>query len=175
MWTVLENSKHWVNYLSTIMRDTRDSDNDIVVVGGEPTEYPCAVTSIVVSASGGRKLLSAFMYSADAKNLLNAGSPRSFGEKAKLGRAVVHPETIPEALPVDSAQQGNFNRWVSAHLLTVAYFLRETGICKPAAFEEKLLEMLETVTEVCLEKKEAAIARQEKNYLEMMQRLSPPQ
>ena len=167
MWRLLKNVNDWqVNCGQVLMQSGMTTAQ--VEWGGGPTDYPCLAATVII----GNKALSAFVYRNNALELLasckQAEEVRQFGSRAKVAS---HPELTPDAMPVDG--QANFNRWVSAHFLTIAYFLRETGICKEEQFEYKLLESLVLVDEVTKKKTEDVIKNMNPVDATMLDRLDP--
>lgn len=131
MWTIVNTPADWVAYQLKTAKELQLLPERIKW-GEAPQDYPCMVSTLMPPRPAGTepKVYSAFVYMADCEELFAAG-----------GRKFVDPDA--PVLP----NQSQFNRWVAAELLTVAHFLTETGICRQAGFEEKLLEMLTTVDE----------------------------
>lgn len=91
------------------------------VWGPTPSAYPCLITSMRLETG---RMVSAYAYPDDVRGLLDVVVP----EASKTGPT-----------------QSQFNRWLAAQMLTVIHFMTETGICKEAQFEERLLTSLELV------------------------------
>lgn len=130
-WDLIKDREDWNRHCSAFIVANNMSPHQ-VVWGSGPVEYPClAATILLPAAPGGTgKLTTAYVYKADALALLGAA-----------GLTVAEPgATAP-----GSTTQNQFNRWVSAQMLTVIAFMVDTGICKPGQFEERMIESLEMV------------------------------
>lgn len=127
-WTLLKDRNDW-NRHCTEVTAAHDMTAAQVAWGSGPVEYPClAATLVTPPVPGGlSKLVTAYVYKADAATLLNAAG------------------VTAETPAINNPSQSQFNRWVSAQLLAMLYFMIETRICKQEQFEDKLLEMLENV------------------------------
>jgi len=138
MWTLLKNAADWATYQTdTARRLSLGGEN--IAWGSGPQSYPALVCTLLPPRPAGTdaKLYSAYVYLADAEELFKAA-----------GRKIADPDA-----PVPPNQK-QFNRWVAAQQMTVAYFLVETGICKKEQYEEKLLEMIVKVDEYHSDKRE---------------------
>lgn len=128
MWTLLADEAAWIAYRTQIAQQMGITGMSINW-GTGPREYPCMVCSYMPPPGpNAPRPVSAYMYLADAENLFKAA-----------GRTTVDPDA--QRPP----SQSSFNRWVSAHLLTMVHFLVETSICKEGQYEEALAIMLEKV------------------------------
>lgn len=128
-WNPLVTSDDWSKHCEQQLR-THSLAADQVNFGKGPNSYPCLVATIYVPPSPGgvAKMVSAYVYVDDAKALL------------KMAGVGVQDLDAPK-----SPNQEQFNRWLSAQMLTVVWFLVQTGICKPEQFETKMLEKLDMV------------------------------
>lgn len=99
--------------------------------GKGPQEYPCLAASLLATSN---RIVTCFVYKENAKELMIAAA-----ESHPAMKAMQQAESPP------GHSQADFNRDVSASLLTIAYFLTETAICKPEAYEQKKIEMLAKV------------------------------
>lgn len=130
MFTTLLTAADWAAYRSRLAADLAVDENQ-VEWGSGPVDYPCLVTTLFPPKPAGCRTTgySCFVYRADVEALLG-------------------PKPAAEAKPVKPAKTKGmyeFQRWVAAQQMTVAYFLTETGICTRERYEEQLLEALETV------------------------------
>ncbi len=93
--------------------DVQQKINGSCDFGHGPKSFPCLVTSTRV----GTTILSAYVYKTDATWLLGACEPAA-----------------------TAAEPRGATDEVIAHVMTIGYFLLNTGICKPAAYQEKVNE-----------------------------------
>lgn len=158
-WALIKDRDDW-NKHCTEVTASHNMTAAQVAWGNGPMEYPClAATLVSPPVPGGlAKLTTAYVYKADALALLHAA-----------GVAVQAPGR--DAL---SPTQDNFNRWLSAQVLTIIHFLVETRICKPGQFEEKLLEQLELVDAYKKEKTDELRERLGRAGAAVLDRLEPP-
>lgn len=129
MWSKISSKEDWVKYCVQVARDLKISP-DTIVWGDGPKEYPCLVSSILPARSPGAnpRAYSAFVYRSDFQLL----------EEVKAAAAVKESSS-------NNPTQDNFNRWITAQMLTVIHYMTATGICKSQAFEDRLLEFIEVV------------------------------
>lgn len=129
MWTVIRSAEDWENYQKTVSSGLGTTVNNIAW-GNPPESFPCLAATIVPPRIAGTpaKAMSAFVYEADAEELLKAA-----------GRKTVDPDARP---PVT---QDQFNRWTAAQLTAIIAFLVDTAICRKEQFEEKMIECVEFV------------------------------
>lgn len=129
MWSKISSKEAWVKYCIKVASDLQISP-ETITWGEGPKEYPCLVSSILPPRSPGAnpRAYSAFVYRSDFQLL----------EDAKSAAAVKEPS-------VNNPTQDNFNRWITAQMLTVIHYLTATGICKPEGFEDNLLSFVEVV------------------------------
>lgn len=128
--------------------------------GKGPQAFPCLLSSHIppFPAGGTAAVYTAYVYIDDCEMLLKAA-----------GRL---PEKKPDApAPPD---QRTHNRWVNANLMTVAYFLVETGICSQDRYETKLLEMVEKVDEYAKADKRAYLDTLKAHERSVLENLDPP-
>lgn len=132
-WDMLADRSDWNRHCTGFLTANNMSPHQ-VVWGAGPVEYPCLVATMLVPAAAGGTagMRSAYVYKADAVALLKMA-----------GLSV--PEPGAAAQVAGNATQNQFNRWVSAQMLTVIKFMVDTGICKPGQFEERMIESLEMV------------------------------
>jgi len=127
VWTLIATPADWDAYRRR-KADEAGVRWEAVVWGSGPVEYPALVATLIPRPiETGSRFLSAYVYPADARTLLAAAQA---------------PVAPPNATNPTQAQ---FNRWVSAQLLAITYFLTETGICTRGRYEDQLLQALETV------------------------------
>lgn len=123
MWTTLGNEAAWLRYTQVTAERLAPGSSITVAWGSGPKEYPCLVCSTVTTmADGTARFISAYVYQTDAKQLLAISAPDD-----------------------RSVQQAQFNRWLTAQMLTVVHYLVETGICKEDQFENSLTEFAHKV------------------------------
>jgi len=168
MWTTITSLKDWLAYKNDLAAKLSFSPQFSISWGNDPQAYPCLVSTLLPSRSGGMELkaYTAFVYPADCEELL------------KLTERKPTPVAATTAV---SPNQNQFNRWVAAELLTVVHYLVETGLCAPrgglpanvTAFEDKLLEMIEMVDQYHSEDKanKVKVASYQKTVLDT---LEPP-
>ncbi len=157
-WTIIRTPECWAKY-QQVTAETLKIKAEQVAWGDGPQQYPALACTLMPPRPPGApiKLYSAYVYPSDAEELLKAA-----------GVKLVDPDA-----PVVPSQP-QFNRWVAAQMMTVAYFLVETGICKPEQFEDKLLEMITKVDEYQGEKKEELKAQLRKYEATVLDTLQPP-
>lgn len=138
MFTVLLNVDDWRKYCEGMVAQLQLGTLK-VEWGGGPKEYPCMVSSYLPTRTPGipPKIISAYVYEHDVDRL-------------KAAIAAAAPEAPAVADTVQPTTQGQFNRWVAAHILTIASFLTSTAICREGQYEAKLTEMLEKADEFAI-------------------------
>jgi hypothetical protein len=133
----------------------------VVVWGAGPREYPCLVASRPTNEQP-PKVLSCFVLQADARELL-----------AAVPQPPTHPEVGPSRAPTGPTQE-NFNRWATAHVLTIVRFLVDTGICKQDQYEHELLENIDRVTQWHGEDKERLRRGLDRHAVTVLESFDPP-
>lgn len=154
MWTLLKAPEDWEEHKKVVARTMMVRD-ELVKYGAGPKTYPALVCSLIPPKTPDPSkhevvINSAYVYEADAEILLKAA-----------GRHLRDPDA-----PVPSSQR-EFNLWVAAQLMTITYYLVETGICAPGvargeerkkanetAYEDKLSEMRELAEQYHGERKD---------------------
>lgn len=157
-WTIVRNREEWAKYRELTAEKLKISA-DNVAWGDEPEAYPLLACTLMPPRPAGAspKLYTAFVYPADAEELMKAA-----------GKKFLEPD---DPVPPNQKQ---FNRWVAAQMMAISYFLVETGICKPEQYEDKLLEMICKVDEYQTEKKEELRAQMRKYETTVLDTLNPP-
>jgi hypothetical protein len=131
-WTLLRTRAEWDLFRATVA--ARAGCYATALAWGEgPAEYPCLVASVVQDDQA--TVRTAYVYAESARQLL-AADTREPARSAGVG-----------------PWQADFNRWTTAHLLTIVHFLVETGICSKKVnpetnkrqYEDLLLQSLDDV------------------------------
>jgi hypothetical protein len=154
MWNLLSKPEDWEAHKKETV-ERFGLTGGVMAWGDGPKEYPCLAGSVPSSRGNQVVVVSAYVYVADAQNLLRAA-----------GASCQGGESSP------SPQQDQFNRWVAAYMMTMAYFCRETGLFKPEPFEEQLAEALKIVNETA-EARKAALENRDPQDATMLDRLRP--
>ncbi len=137
MWTMIRNAEEWAAYCkATAARLMITSEQ--VAWGDGPKVFPCLVSTLLPPRPAGApaKLVSAYVYPADAEELLKAA-----------GRKFLEPD---QPVPPNQKQ---FNRWATAMIMAMVKNDIKTGLFAPmggedankSAFESRLLEEIELV------------------------------
>lgn len=148
MWTLCKVPADWQRHCEETAR-ALNIVGTCIKWGDGPQSYPCLLASL---QQGPGRMVTAFVYETEARMLMAAlpATQAFVAEQAQM--ASQSPETlqaqqmlqaeVPGGEPIGSQQQ-NFNVYVAAHLLTVAWFLVESGLCGKEGqkgFETKLAE-----------------------------------
>lgn len=157
-WSLLRSVADWNAYQQSF---AAASDCAVVDWGAGPRVYPCLIVSYCLHAPLSR-VISAYVYRDDALQLLDAAQV-----KQRIG------ESLPDPTRKEPNQH-DFNRWLTAHVLTLVYFMRETGICRPEQYEERLAESLALVDEIRSGDRAAALAKIDPADRAVVDRLEPP-
>jgi hypothetical protein len=161
MWTRLDSAAQWEEY----RRKTAKIfcvESAPIAWGHGPKEYPCLVVTTAIPNQNPISMISAYVYKADAEILLPP--------VAKL----TEQDNTVQCVNTVGAKQEDFNRWISAVTLTVAWFLKNTGICTAEGYEKKLAESLSLVDEIVTQRNDALKASLDINDKAMLDRLLPP-
>lgn len=138
MFTLLRHAEDWDQYRKQLAAQAGLS-GVLINWGNGPKTYPCLVCS---TDKGPMRMISAYVYKADAEKLLRFAA----------NSATVVPGPAQVA-PASARTLVDYYRHVAAHFLTVAYFMVETGLCKPEQFESKMIEFLAKVDQWSVSKK----------------------
>lgn len=150
MWTRIDNAGEWDSYKVKI---AASANHGLIDWSSGPDDYPCLASSMAMPANGKTVMVTAFVYRADAQMLLGKIEPTQ-GE-------------------VVTKQQDDFNQYTTAFMLTLAYYMRETGICKPEDFEVRLAEAVDLVSLAKGQRRKEILEKMETQDRAIMERLRP--
>lgn len=158
MWTLLLNEVEWTKYLASLS-DTLSLRGHTVDWGKGPKTYPCLVSSLQVNSG---RVASAYVYEADAVRLLDS---IKVAERAHA--------SAPAAASTICPAQDLFNKSITAHVLALLYFVRETLYVKPEIFEGKYNEALSLVDQLSSERRDAILSTLDPTNRSVVDRLLP--
>lgn len=153
MWTLLRSSLDWEKHCQEVAKST-GATGTLVNWGRGPQSYPCLVASYAASPL---KIVSAYVYQADAVSLLQAADQHEQHARvasSELPAAASNDDQVPPG-----SRQADYNKSVSAHLLAIIHFLTETRICKREQYDAKYTEALACVDEWSAEDRDRLLAQ----------------
>ena len=157
---LIENETDWDNYRFSAAQ-TYNTTSSQVEWGSGPRQFPCLAASYPASPS---KIVTCYVYMDDAKRLLFsesslAGPPVPRGksdESDEDALATRATHLASEMLKEKTIDRDDFERHVSAMLLSVTKILVDTSIIKEEQFEKMLVTYQRLVDEWVTENRDAA-------------------
>lgn len=146
---LLHNEEEWTAYRQRLMTVQQTMGLGMRLPTG-PSEYPCLAAGL----SQPECVVCCFIYLQDATALLAAsasgGASAPSDDLRKIGDAI---EMISKSQQRETEAQRDFAKSVNALLLTLVYYVVESGLTRRDKFEEKYVAMLASVDQAYEEDK----------------------
>lgn len=149
-FSLLIQTEDWIAYKNELARRAGVAV-DLVQWGSAPQTYPCLAESIRIAENGSYRFLTCYVYPEDVRRLLAAAPQRQFGPVSESAPAPAG--YLPGRDPADAF------RFLTAHVLAIAYWLTETRICSQARYEAQFHRMLSLVDQTSAEDREGLLTQ----------------
>lgn len=155
---LIRNPEDWTEHQAAVLRES-NLTGMTVTWGTGPAEFPCLAATMPIHRPMGVSLVSAYVYVANAVQLLQAAG-KHVGDRAPENPKI----DVARALHDFQHDQVRFNQSLLAQMLAVISFIRHVGIATDEQFEAKYNESLQIVDEDYTRRKDhiAALKEQER-------------